>query len=412
MPYPPDIDLVIAFRTTREGSVSKKQTREEARKAEQQYERLVNTLTFAGLKAVGRRGESLGHILVFVVCPPNLVVDLVKRERLVSLQAFVLSSSDALYSYSDFLEGLPIPPAKNVLTLSPADRIRLVHSYISSTPADGGLGVSPDAPDWDCVESIFPLHDRHFNEVWVRSWKPSTIASIQLEKIREQFGDSLAYYFAFLASYTQFLIFPAILGILAHFFLPAYSPFFSIFLCIWSAAFVEWWRIRERKLGLRFGTRGSFRVEKCRAQYKPGMSWWSRDLRILASLPVILICAALLSALLTGIFVFEAFITKLYQGPGKNIVVSLVPYGQFPLPTSYFFLFRRRFRRLYFSFYFVPDSWLYTIPSQFVSLIGRITPINQPITPLLLSRFLHSDRLLPILLCASLLLSMSLLAKV
>lgn len=323
MPHPPNIDLVIAFRTTKESTVSKKQTREEARKAEQQYQHLIDTLTFAGLKAVGRRGESLGHILVFVLCPPKLVVDLVKRERFVLLQALVLSYHLTLRSYSDFLEGLPVPPAKKVLTLSPADRIRLVHAHISSTPADGGLGISPDAPDWDCVESIFPLHDSHFNDVWVRAWKPSTIASVQLEKIREQFGDSLAYYFAFLASYTQFLIAPTVLGILAHFFLSEYSPLYSIFLCTWSIAFVEWWRVRERKLGLRFGTRGSFRVEKRRAQHKPGMSWWAKELRILASLPVILVFAALLSALLTSIFVFEAFMTKLYQGPGKDIVVSL-----------------------------------------------------------------------------------------
>ena len=78
---PPDVDLVIAFRTTRNVSLSKQQTREEARKAEQQYNRLLSSLSYAGLKAVGRRGKQLGHILVFVACPPKLVGDLVKRER-------------------------------------------------------------------------------------------------------------------------------------------------------------------------------------------------------------------------------------------------------------------------------------------------------------------------------------------
>lgn len=78
---PPDVDLIIAFRATKKISLSKQQTREEARKAEQQYKRLIETLTYAGLKAVGRRGESLGHILVFVTCPPKHVEELVKRER-------------------------------------------------------------------------------------------------------------------------------------------------------------------------------------------------------------------------------------------------------------------------------------------------------------------------------------------
>jgi len=226
------------------------------------------------------------------------------------------------FRQSDFLSGLPIPPSTPTLHLPPADRIRLIHSYVSSTPADGGLGISSDAPNWDCVESIFPLHDRHFNELWTRTWRnPRSIASVQLEKIRPQFGDAVAYYFAFLASYTKFLSVPALLGIIAHFVLPPYSPIYSILLCIWSIVFVEWWRVRERRLGLLFGTRGSFKVEKRRPQYKDGMSWWARELRILASVPIILVWAAVLSTIITAIFVFEAFITKLYQGPGKHIVV-------------------------------------------------------------------------------------------
>ena len=78
---PPDVDLVISFRATKPTSLSKQQTREDARKAEQQYKRLIETLTYAGLKAVGRRGESLGHLLIFVTCPPKLVEELVRRER-------------------------------------------------------------------------------------------------------------------------------------------------------------------------------------------------------------------------------------------------------------------------------------------------------------------------------------------
>lgn len=81
---PPEVDLVIAFRATKKTSLSKIQIRADSRKAEQQYSRLIDTLTFAGLKAVGRRGESLGHLLVFVSCPQNHVTNLIKRERCVA----------------------------------------------------------------------------------------------------------------------------------------------------------------------------------------------------------------------------------------------------------------------------------------------------------------------------------------
>lgn len=76
-----DVDIIIAFRATKQTSVSKLQIREDARKAEQQYSRLIDTLTKGGLSAVGRRGESLGHLLVFVSCPAHRVHQLVKRER-------------------------------------------------------------------------------------------------------------------------------------------------------------------------------------------------------------------------------------------------------------------------------------------------------------------------------------------
>ena len=89
---PPDVDLVIAFRATRKTSLSKQQTREDARKAEQQYKRLLQTLTYAGLKAVGRRGEALGHLLVFVTCPHQLVEVLVKRERSATSYFFLYQS--------------------------------------------------------------------------------------------------------------------------------------------------------------------------------------------------------------------------------------------------------------------------------------------------------------------------------
>lgn len=86
---PPEVDLVIVFRAAGKNTHSKKQTRDEARKAEQQYVRLIDTLTYAGLKAVGRRGEGLGQLLVFVTCPQKHLENLVRRERCVRLLSHV-----------------------------------------------------------------------------------------------------------------------------------------------------------------------------------------------------------------------------------------------------------------------------------------------------------------------------------
>ncbi|KAK7031753.1 calcium-activated chloride channel-domain-containing protein [Favolaschia claudopus] len=312
----PEIDLVITFRASQNNG-DKQQALEEARRAEEQYGRLVQILSSSGLRVAARRGDSLGHLLVFVSCPSNRLQDLIKRER-----------------HSDFLSGLPTTPVATAEDqLAPADRIRLVHALVMSMPIDGGLGISPDSPDWDLVESVMTIHDREFNEHWIHTWTTNRWVSVKEDHLREQFGDSVAMYFLFLHGYTLALIFPAALGLLFYFFGSPYSPIYSTLIVLWSIVFVEWWRVRERKISLQFGSRGSFRVEKRRAQYVEGFPWWKHELRMIASLPIIALFAAVLVGILTAIFVVEAFVTTLYSGPGDKymafsptvLFVMLVP---------------------------------------------------------------------------------------
>jgi hypothetical protein len=70
--------------------------------------------------------------------------------------------------------------------LTAADRLRLIHDYITSAKQDGGLGIIPESSDWDLVESVMALHDRQFNEAWIRSWTTKQILSVKLGMIREQ----------------------------------------------------------------------------------------------------------------------------------------------------------------------------------------------------------------------------------
>lgn len=136
-----------------------------------------------------------------------------------------------------------------------------------------------------------------------------------------QFGEGVALYFAFLASYTHTLLFIALIGLVAHYFGHAYSITYSSLLFLWSVVFVEYWRIRERLYAVSWGCLGSVRVENHRPNYTEGHLWWKRELKILLSVPVIALFASLLALLLTAIFIFEAFVTTLYTGPGHKYVV-------------------------------------------------------------------------------------------
>ncbi|KAL5513194.1 hypothetical protein ACEPAH_3592 [Sanghuangporus vaninii] len=329
----PKVDVILVFRAS-STTLSKQEAREDAEEAEKEYALLLKTLRGAGLRATGKRGQKSGQVLVFVWASSTKLAKLVQRER-----------------YSDFLRGLPVSElltkdkisVADPSTLSPADRLRIVYEFVTSTRHDGGLGIVPGSPQWPRVEDVLALHDHEFNDMWLRSWTRRQvgfgIGRGELDKIKDQFGEAVALYFAFLSSYTLSLIYIAALGIAFYLLRMPYSAIYSTLLVLWSTFFVEFWRIRERVLSVRWGTRGSFRVERRRAQFKDAggkglqFPWWKRDFRIFASLPVILLFSVALAVFLTANFLLEAFVTQLYNGPGQKIIsfsptllfVALVP---------------------------------------------------------------------------------------
>jgi anoctamin-10 len=183
----PHVDVIIVFRAFNK-PLSKKHAIECAQRAELQYTRLLKTLDAAGLRAVGRKGEKQGHLLVLVSCPLTQLASLIRQERYVPGCRSYRRSNECRRR-SDFLHGLPLSKVAGAFdpqNLSPGDRLRLVHGYVTSTAQDGGLGIIPESADWDMVESVMALHDREFNETWIRSWTTRQLASVKLGRIREQ----------------------------------------------------------------------------------------------------------------------------------------------------------------------------------------------------------------------------------
>lgn len=260
--------------------------------------------------------------------------------------------------------------------LSPADRIRLIYDYITSTESQGGLGIAPGSEKWPHVSSVFAIHDRAFNHNWITNWTRRQLGfglnPQELDTIKNQFGESVALYNSFLSSYAQALIFPSLVGVAFWKFDKPYNPIYSITVVLWSVVFVEWWRIRERKLSVRWGTRGSAKVERVRVKYRSSKQvnegedddvfpWWKREFRVLTSLPVIAFAAVILTMLLTGIFVLEAFATHLYTGPGHQIA-SLIP-------TMLFAALVPQFMAVYGKFASALSKYMYMVHSGTNGLI-------------------------------------------
>lgn len=176
------VDLVLIFQGPSR-SHSKQQASEDIQSAVEEYTRLINALTDAGLKATGRKGEKPGQLMVFVWTPPRKLAQLFETQR-----------------HADFLLGLPssLPGHSRDSTVSPlshADRLRLVHDYISSLKTEGGLGIVPGLSQWSRLESILALHDPDFNRSWITTWTRRrvgfNIGFAELNKIRDEVSFSV-----------------------------------------------------------------------------------------------------------------------------------------------------------------------------------------------------------------------------
>ena len=95
---PPQVDLVLVFRSSPGKVLTKPQARENARQAAQQYTRLLEVLKSGRLHAVGKRGEKEGQLLVLVHCPESTLTRLVQRERCVRAALSLPASADTNHS--------------------------------------------------------------------------------------------------------------------------------------------------------------------------------------------------------------------------------------------------------------------------------------------------------------------------
>lgn len=222
--------------------------------------------------------------------------------------------------------------------LTEAERLRIIYQLMTNPKAEGGAGITPKKGQWENVENIFALHDHAYNKKWIKKWSTQyLLTSEDLDEIRNRLGEKIAFYFAFTQSYFTFLTVPAVLGFAAWLFLGANSPFFAIAAGIWCIVFVEYWKHEEADLAVRWGVRGVSNIETTRNDFKhekeisdpvTGETQYifpptKRLQRQLLQLPFVLLAITLLGTLIATAFGIEIFISEVYNGPFKSVLVFL-----------------------------------------------------------------------------------------
>jgi hypothetical protein len=247
------------------------------------------------------------------------------------------------YRLQDWLYGVRTSaPNKDIVThleeepVTEAERLRLAYLLITKPKNEGGAGIAAKTGQWKYVDSIFPLHDHVFNKNWIKEWSTKyKLEDSDLDQIRYKFGEQVAFYFAFLQSYSTFLLFPAAFGFGAWVLLGQFSWFYAIVNSLWSVVFFEYWKVKEVDLAIQWGVRGVSKIQQPRAQFQfereaqdpvtgeivRVYSPWKRLQNQLLQVPFALACVALLGSLIAVCFAIEIFITEVYNGPFKQYLV-------------------------------------------------------------------------------------------
>ncbi|WWC57606.1 uncharacterized protein I303_100138 [Kwoniella dejecticola CBS 10117] len=347
------VDFVIPY----DISLGKSQNRVQAeQEIKDGYERLLRALesedglkigTKAKKPSKDKASKGQEEIWIFVGAEDDKVAELVERER----------SLDQAHN---------LPPHSHPLPASPSTRIRLIYNLLTAPAIQDGLGITPNQGKWSRVKSIMALHDELADKEWVERWTTGGDWRIGLLKgldgvegkgLGEHQPPPVHLYFNFLTTYTLSLLPLSVISVLFYLLTPAdsYPPLYAFLLSIYSTAFVAIWRIKERKLAVRWGTRGceSVAVGRLRPEYVANLGLdkqspsasptggdavdvvqagndLKRDIKVAASVPIIIACGVGLGVVLLGIFMLEAFVGQAYDGFGKE-VVPLLPTALFAI---------------------------------------------------------------------------------
>ncbi|EFY96896.2 transmembrane protein 16K [Metarhizium robertsii ARSEF 23] len=284
--------------------------------AAKEFNCLLDNLEAAGLHTEVRPGYEQ-TILVFVKAPSQLLGNTVYKQRV----------KDWLYAIT---QSHPGGDKHTVVKawFEAEDVLALYHLILWPTDL-GGAGITPEVGEWENVKAIFPLHNEPVNQSILRHLSKTIMLTAEdFDKIRDLHGSKIAFYFAFIQTYLTFLTFPAITGVFTWLFLPKYSLAYAILTGVWCTVFLEYWKIQEIDLSMRWMVRGVNKVKINRPAFKYDkiivdengrtkhyFPKWKQIARQLLQIPFIILATIVLGLMICSVFVVEVLICETYEGP-------------------------------------------------------------------------------------------------
>ncbi|KAH7029294.1 calcium-activated chloride channel-domain-containing protein [Microdochium trichocladiopsis] len=292
------------------------------------FEELCADLTAVGLAFQVRPGEDQS-LLVFVRVPKLLLRKTVFKSR---LKDYFYGTTNQLPALNQRHHGTP--------AAFEAEDLLSVYHLVNWPPSNGGAGVTPQHGKWQDrgVQSIFPLHNSPANRhLLAQLSKRVFLSPADLDHIRDLFGSKVAFYFAFMQTYFLFLFFPAATGLYTWLFLPSYSFVYAVVTLLGCTVFIEYWKIQQARLSVRWDVSGvghvkinrsNFRYDRVTVDEKTGRKQyhyakWKLVARQLLQVPFFLAALVTLGVIVSLVFALEVLVSEVYDGAYKNYLEYL-----------------------------------------------------------------------------------------
>eukprot|EP00644_Phytophthora_capsici_P004735 jgi/Phyca11/546038/estExt2_Genewise1Plus.C_PHYCAscaffold_190551 len=197
-------------------------------------------------------------------------------------------------SFADF------DPVRKCINFLDSEKQSIVHALLTASETDGGAGLNESCPvAARHVVQMYPLHKQDLASLktrWVTFWRASLLSSKHqhtptpssktkclffrsilqqpLDDVAQYFGESVAFYFAWMEMYTRWLVVPSVAGVILfglqvhshHLDHPA-APVYALFMALWTSAFIIAWRRRAAALAYHWGTWGYEDEEVTRPEF-------------------------------------------------------------------------------------------------------------------------------------------------
>ncbi|KAK8049033.1 hypothetical protein PG994_010763 [Apiospora phragmitis] len=290
--------------------------------AKEEFRTLVNDLEEAGLQTEVRAGED-HSLLVFVRVPTELLNDEMHKSRV----------KDWLWGITSTQPQVGKRHQRDALEDTfEAEGVLSVYHLVNWQKEQGGAAITPGLGKWKNVKSIFPIHNGPANKALLKHLSQKMFLTKEdFDEIRNLFGSKVAFYFAYMQTYLLFLTFPAVTGVLAWAFLPKYSLVYAIVTLLGCTIFLEYWKIQQDDLSIRWNVRGVGSLKQNRPTYhyekvvvdsagrkKHLYPRWKSIARQMAQIPFFVLAILVLGFTITAVYAMEILLSEAYQGPYQS----------------------------------------------------------------------------------------------